>query len=313
MTKGIWVGLLAVAFVAGSLTTGSIAFGDVSQCENDPPKGNNNGKPFLEIWAAICDLQDQIDNFVGTPGPQGPAGPTGPVGPDGAIGATGATGPVGSDGSDGATGPIGSAGSDGATGDTGPAGSDGSDGATGPTGPAGATGPAGPTGPTGPTGPAGSNDFDELTNVPGGLANGDQDALRTYNFNIPAGGYGAPCNRLNSDTTTVSYLMRDNAAITQLGFDPFFGNLPIFAEAQGEPFLGEIIQFGGNFAPRGWAFAQGQILPINNNQALFAILGTSYGGDGRTSFALPDLRCFEPTSGGPHYIIALVGTFPSRN
>ncbi len=48
--------------------------------------------------------------------------------------------------------------------------------------------------------------------------------------------------------------------------------------------------FGGNFAPRGWAFCDGQLLAINSNQALFSILGTTYGGDGRTTFALPDLR-----------------------
>nr|WP_313791253.1 tail fiber protein [Lacinutrix neustonica] len=48
--------------------------------------------------------------------------------------------------------------------------------------------------------------------------------------------------------------------------------------------------FGGNFAPRGWAFCDGQLLPISSNSALFSILGTTYGGDGRTTFALPDLR-----------------------
>ncbi|PRQ04201.1 Phage Tail Collar Domain protein [Enhygromyxa salina] len=57
-----------------------------------------------------------------------------------------------------------------------------------------------------------------------------------------------------------------------------------------EPFIGMIIQFGGNFAPRGWAFCDGQLLPIAENSALFSILGTSYGGDGVTSFGLPDLR-----------------------
>lgn len=57
-----------------------------------------------------------------------------------------------------------------------------------------------------------------------------------------------------------------------------------------ECFLGEISKFGGNFAPRGWALAQGQLLPINSNQSLFSIFGTIYGGDGRTTFALPDLR-----------------------
>lgn len=57
-----------------------------------------------------------------------------------------------------------------------------------------------------------------------------------------------------------------------------------------DPFLGEITMFGGNFAPRGWAFCNGQLLPISQNQALFSLLGTIYGGDGRTTFALPDLR-----------------------
>ncbi|AGC76012.1 microcystin-dependent protein [Nonlabens dokdonensis] len=57
-----------------------------------------------------------------------------------------------------------------------------------------------------------------------------------------------------------------------------------------DPFLGEITTFAGNFAPRGWAFCHGQLLAISQNSALFSILGTTYGGDGRTTFALPDLR-----------------------
>lgn len=57
-----------------------------------------------------------------------------------------------------------------------------------------------------------------------------------------------------------------------------------------EPYLGEIRMFAGNFAPRGWAFCDGQLLPISSNSALFSLLGTMYGGDGRTTFALPDLR-----------------------
>lgn len=57
-----------------------------------------------------------------------------------------------------------------------------------------------------------------------------------------------------------------------------------------DPFLSEIRMVGFNFAPRGWAFCDGQLLPISQNQALFSLLGTIYGGDGRTTFALPDLR-----------------------
>jgi microcystin-dependent protein len=62
------------------------------------------------------------------------------------------------------------------------------------------------------------------------------------------------------------------------------------AGSSSEPFIGEIGLFAGNFAPSGWIFADGQLLPISQNTALFSILGTTYGGDGKTSFALPDLR-----------------------
>ncbi len=61
-----------------------------------------------------------------------------------------------------------------------------------------------------------------------------------------------------------------------------------------EPFLAEVRMVGFDFAPRGWAFCDGQILPINQNQSLYSLLGTTYGGDGRTTFALPDLRGRTP-------------------
>jgi len=61
-----------------------------------------------------------------------------------------------------------------------------------------------------------------------------------------------------------------------------------------EPFLAEVRIVGFNFAPRGWAFCDGQILPINQNQSLYSLLGSSYGGDGRTSFGLPDMRGRTP-------------------
>jgi len=66
--------------------------------------------------------------------------------------------------------------------------------------------------------------------------------------------------------------------------------LPGTALAQATPLLGEIALFAGNFAPTGWALCNGQLLPISQNQALFAILGTTYGGDGKSNFALPDLQ-----------------------
>jgi microcystin-dependent protein len=77
------------------------------------------------------------------------------------------------------------------------------------------------------------------------------------------------------------------------------------------PFIGQITLFAGNFAPRGWAFCDGQLLAISQNTALFSILGTTYGGDGRTTFALPDLRGRAPvhagSSGGPGLTPRLLG------
>lgn len=65
-----------------------------------------------------------------------------------------------------------------------------------------------------------------------------------------------------------------------------------------EPYIGQILLFAGNFAPRGWMFCQGQLLSIAQNSALFSILGTTYGGNGQTTFALPDLRGRAPVQQG---------------
>ncbi|TLP56884.1 phage tail protein [Parasedimentitalea maritima] len=114
------------------------------------------------------------------------------------------------------------------------------------------------------------------------------------------------------------------------------------AQAGETPYIGEISWFAGNFAPRGWAFCDGQLLPVNQYTALFALIGTTYGGDGVTTFALPDMRGRSPVHAGDgpgleikklgqksslpvgegnytesnlgiNCIIALVGTFPSRS
>lgn len=65
-----------------------------------------------------------------------------------------------------------------------------------------------------------------------------------------------------------------------------------------DPLLGEIMMFAGNFPPRGWAFCEGQLLAISQHDALFSLLGTTYGGDGRTMFGLPDLRGRVPIQQG---------------
>ena len=115
--------------------------------------------------------------------------------------------------------------------------------------------------------------------------------------------------------------------ITMLCFVLLFLGISNKAESQ-EPYLGEIRLFAGNFAPRGWAFCHGQLLAISQNDALFSILGTIYGGDGRTTFALPDLRGRVPlqhgqgpgltnfpigAKGGTQTNTLIVGQLPSHN
>ena len=73
-----------------------------------------------------------------------------------------------------------------------------------------------------------------------------------------------------------------------------------------DPFVAEIRMFGGDLAPNGWARCNGQLMPISQNAELFSRLGTVYGGDGKTTFALPNLQATA------NFFIAMRGTFPSR-
>jgi microcystin-dependent protein len=73
------------------------------------------------------------------------------------------------------------------------------------------------------------------------------------------------------------------------------------------PFVGEIRLFAGNFAPSGWMFCEGQLLPISENETLFQLIGTTYGGDGESTFALPDLRGRIPIHQGDGFILAETG------
>ena len=80
-----------------------------------------------------------------------------------------------------------------------------------------------------------------------------------------------------------------------------------------EPFLGQIQAFAFAFAPQGWMQCSGQLLPISKNPALFSLLGTQYGGDGFTTFAVPDIAGIATTNGALiHMYIAVLGRFPSR-
>ncbi len=74
-----------------------------------------------------------------------------------------------------------------------------------------------------------------------------------------------------------------------------------------QPYVGEIRMFAGNFAPAGWAFCEGQLLPISENETLFQLIGTTYGGDGESTFALPDLRGRIPIHQGNGFILAETG------
>jgi microcystin-dependent protein len=73
------------------------------------------------------------------------------------------------------------------------------------------------------------------------------------------------------------------------------------------PFVGEIRIFAGNFAPAGWMFCEGQLLPISENETLFNLIGTTYGGDGQSTFALPDLRGRLPLHFGNSFTLAEAG------
>jgi microcystin-dependent protein len=74
-----------------------------------------------------------------------------------------------------------------------------------------------------------------------------------------------------------------------------------------QPYVGELRMFAGNFAPAGWMFCEGQILPISENETLFQLIGTTYGGDGEATFALPDLRGRIPIHQGGGFLLAETG------
>jgi microcystin-dependent protein len=74
-----------------------------------------------------------------------------------------------------------------------------------------------------------------------------------------------------------------------------------------QPYVGEIRMFGGNFAPAGWNFCDGSLLPISENEVLFQLIGTTYGGDGQSTFAVPDLRGRLPLHQGPGFILGQNG------
>jgi len=146
-------------------------------------------------------------------------------------------------------------------------------------------GSPGPEGPKGDPGPAGSAGPPGAQGIPG-----------------PQGIQGVPGPAGNTDPAVTAFLARfgnGSPDTTSSGGGCFTGG-----------FIGQVFLFAGNFPPSGTAFAHGQLLPISTNTALFSLLGTQYGGNGTTTFALPDLRGLEPA--GVNYCICIAGIFPSR-
>jgi hypothetical protein len=269
----------------------------ISACVN-----NFDGITRIVNSAKDCGPFEHFDSWniqgpAGPVGPQGPAGATGatgaqgtpgiagPVGPQGAAGAqgpAGPAGPIGATGLTGATGPAGAVGPVGPSGAVGPVGATGLTGATGPVGPAGAAGPAGATGQTGPAGPSGP------TGAQG-----------------PAGPAGVP-GTIPANLQAISNDLGTN------GYNN--GN---FIGSTDQCYVGDIVLSVNSYGATGgvnggsWTPADGSVLSINQDTALFSILGTNFGGDGIHTFALPDLRPFAPQ--GLQYSICMFGIFPSRN
>lgn len=166
-------------------------------------------------------------------------------------------------------------GGSGAQGPPGPQGTQGSQGTSGSAGPQGVTGPRGTTGPRGVTGPTG----------PTGTVNTSQFYTKTQSDARYASAslFGSPVNSYSGSSG-------DSSCI-----------------------LGEIKLMAGTGLASNWALAHGQLLPINQNQALFSLLGTNFGGNGTTDFALPNLQGAEPKGAGPagvNYVICTSGIFP---
>jgi hypothetical protein len=209
---------------------------------------------------------------LGARGPTGATGETGARGVTGATGATGASGPSGTNGANGATGSqgvTGAAGSIGAIGATGAAGSPGSNGSSG------ATGETGATGVTGAAGSVGANGAMGATGATGELTRAEADALYE-----PKSNFGGP----------------NEGHLIEGG-----GGAP-------DCVLSEVKLIAGDIYPAGTVPAEGQVLPISTNVALFTLIGTTYGGNGTTTFALPNLKGLGP--GDTNYIICIDGIFP---
>lgn len=243
---------------------------------NSHRRGDNDVKRTAEFDLTIGGGGGGSKGVPGPAGPQGPPGPQGPTGPIGLTGPAGAPGPAGPAGTTGATGPIGP---------QGPIGLTGLQGNVGPIGPTGAIGPTGPQGPSGPIGATGAQGPAGLQGATGAV--GPQGPI---GFPGPAGPQGpqGPPGPLATDTK-------------------FGTNTNTAASGSGATcFLGQIILSAGPVS--GAIAANGQLLLISNFKGLFLQLGTKYGGDGITTFGVPDLHSVAPN--GLTYSVCSNGVAP---
>ena len=248
---------------------------------------------------------------AGAPGPIGPAGVEGPIGPAGPVGPAGIEGPVGPAGPVGATGPAGPIGPTGATGERGPQGIQGDVGPAGPRGETGAAGSQGPVGPAGPTGPMGPE------GAPG--ATGPAGPAGAIGPAGPAGPSGEPGTQGPTGPAGATGPAGPQGPTGPMGPQGLPGNSQLsghFGANTGQGGAGN----GSGMCVMGTIMlsaarvgegipANGQVLSISQNTALFALLGTTYGGDGMTTFRLPDLRPVAPNN--MTYYICDQGIFPS--
>lgn len=258
---------------------------------------------------------------MGPLGPMGPAGPAGLKGDQGNPGAPGAAGPAGPAGPSGPKGDQGNQGSIGAMGPAGPAGPKGDQGNQGLIGDMGPAGPAGPAGPSGAVGPAGTTGpkGDQGNAGPAGTMGlpGPMGAMGAMGPPGPIGATGAaaPTFTCPSGEAVLSTAFASCGKPSPAGFGTanpsMSGDLGGFYGGQIDCFLGEVRLFANTFIPTGWMATHGQTININNEIALFSLLGTVYGGNGMTTFKLPDLRAAAPDS--TTYAICVRGVFPSPN
>jgi hypothetical protein len=278
-----------------------------------------DGKLRVVASASRCSGKESAISF----NREGKPGRDGADGLDGAVGAAGERGAPGPAGERGATGPAGRDGVDGATGPAGPPGP-----TTGIPGPAGPTGPTGPTGPAGPAGPTGQTG---ATGAAGAAGQSVTAAAESAGANCPAGGVkytsasgtNYVCNGSPDSATTIRGKLLgvdgsgsglDADLVDGVDFGALFGTGPQGGTMNGnggnDCWMGQVELTANSFPPPSYMFAAGQTLPINQYTALFSLLGITYGGDGVTTFRVPDLRKQAP--GGTAYILCFQGLYPSH-